>query len=561
MANNNKKDQNKAGKGKSGGDKTLASLCNSSNLAYRNYLGDVHTVVMNVVNKDTAVEEKKIMNITHISMPFGSQREKLVRAYFDLEDGEMQELYGHLGKCVSNQVSTSAFLTKRGVDSVCRYLQHQIVNKTIGKGLDLYLVTEYLRPVQQVYFNGQTTLRDIFNFGTRTAKLIKDVHTASEFPVTLRVIDHEQIFVDDKGKFVFGTFQYAYSPEMKRGIIPLAVTAPLHVEGRVSTGSAGDIGTDMYSLASILWSLLNGDGFDRPTPTGTPPQYATPEMVEILELGLTGDPEMFSVFKKGLYAIMKALNKDRDLGSTVIPVYMAEPCVPAPEKTLDIGVLVDLTKEQPAEPVQPVAEAVPEETKAPAAPVEEIAPEPVSEPAEPIPEVVEETPVEPEPEVIEPEVDEPKEPAAEGSGVVILEKEEKAPTEAVPAEPEQQPEPEAEAPAEAEKKPMLVIGGEQAPEAVSEPVAEPEAPESVAVDEEPEEDPQYLSVLDTSQYVEENDAVCDIEPESPEELMSFVVNYNKPKFFFQQVFVFLVIVAVIAIILYLSVKSHMISLW
>lgn len=468
-------------------DRTMyENLCVPSHLERTDYMSDTYAAVVTI--NDT----KQFSQVTHIKMPFDKSREKAVMEYYDISKDGMKNLYDSLGFCVTNQVRVCAYLRSKGVSSVLTYIKRAVFDSP-GKGKEVYFVTEHLRPMIDVYFNGSTSYTNIFNFAVRTAKLIKDVHQMGENPVTIRVIDPEQIFVADDGKFVFGCFHYAYMSGSKNKPLPIFETAPLHIDGRVTTGSVGDIGTDMFSLASILWSLLNGDGFDKPTPTGTPPKYATPEMVSVLELGLAGDPEMFPQFRKRLGEIFRSVKAEAS--DLEIPVPIAERCIKTPTYPFDEGSVEMLEVPVYEEHNSPVDEII-----MPVLPeignIIHVTPEVEEAPGFEEPPVVEEIPVQEEPVVAE----------------------------TTPVQPE------------------------------------PVVP--AAITEEEEDLGTFkASVLDTAEYVEKTESAAEIDVDSLESAMDFNFTYTKPVFFLRQLVVTAAILAIIAAILYLSVKMHLISFW
>lgn len=314
---------------------SFATACVPGNLSRYNYFSDTYTAIMTVNG------HKRPMDITHISLPFAPSREKAVMNYFGFDKEQMQELYQSLARSITNQVNTSSYLNSKGVPSILRIVKSEIVQKAT-KGTDIYLVTEHYRTLDHVYFgDGRTTLKEIFNFGARMAKIIKDINQAGEQGVIVRVLDYEQIFVAADGKYVFGSLQYAYNRKNGGTPVPIAKTAPMHIDSTVATGSQGNLGTDMYSLASILWSLLNGDGFERVTATGVSPKHATPEMVRAIELGFTADAEMFPQFRKALNDVNRALAKDQSgLGDQAIPVPYPDKCITKEIVENDYGTVV-----------------------------------------------------------------------------------------------------------------------------------------------------------------------------------------------------------------------------
>lgn len=459
--------------------KSLAAVCIPENLSRRNYFSDTYTTVMSVNG------EKRQMDVTHIRLPFTSSREKVVMSHFGMGKDEMHDLYGTLARCISNTVNVTSFLNSRGVPSVMRIYRSEI--KKNSGSTDIYLITEHLRPMTEVYFKEETTVANILNFGVRTANLIRDVHAQSnEVNVTIRCIDPEQIFVDNNGRFVFGCFQYAYITGSAKPPILLAPTAPFHVPVSISSqGKEGDLGTDMTNLATILWALFNGDGFDQPTTTGNAPKYGNSKIEQILKLGMEGDPEMFQQFKSGLSELYKGCRRD-NTGNTEVPIFHDKPCLPPLDTEDQFGIESEVN--------------VPDHEQ---------------------------------PETSEPEI--------------------------------------AQAPAAAEQ--TLAAEAEQVQESPdNQPVNEQEQAAPAAEDKEqeyqnekpvPDEEPltSTVSILDTSAYVAATEPACEMEPQSYEEGMEFVILYHKPKFFLRQLLVLLATLIVIGGILYLSIRTHMITLW
>lgn len=519
--------------------KSYAVLCKPENLTRNNYFSDTYTAVMTVNG------EKKAMDITHISLPFRANRSKAIMKYFDLSKSGMDELKATIARCITNQVNICNYLNKKNVGNIMQVVSSQIIDRGANKK-DIYLVTEHLRPITEVYFNEKTTLYTIFKFASRIATLIRDIHQINgNEEVHMRAIDPEQIFVDDGGMYVFGSFQYAYLdiPDNKKEPLAPAETAPLHIEGKVQTGAKGNIGTDMHTLASVMWSLLNGDGFDRPTPTGTPPKYATQEMTRVLELGLGGDPEMFPLFKRKVSDLYRSLINTED-GRVEVPVPLPERCVDTPLVELDMVEIVAkevpiVEAKEPAEPAPTRAEEKPVVNKEQPAPVEEptvAEPEPI---AEPVSEPVAAEPEEPDIEN-EPHADIDNEPHVE---------EDAAPVEPVSVEDDTPTQEEQIAPDVRDHHLEAEYHADQSVEFVHEDIEE----ESIGQ--------ELISVYDASKYVETHDSEYDVVTSPDMYDQEFEIYYHKPVFFFRQALIALALMLLVAAVLFISVYTHFIPLW
>lgn len=448
--------------------KSLSVCCTKENLSRSTYYSDVFTKSMRVdgVNKP--------MDVTHISIPFEPSRERAVMEAFGISSKEeMEAIYAELARGISNNVNTSSYLASKGVNSVVRYVKTEIKPKRSRKGVDIYLVTEHLRTLRGSCFNQTATVSNILLLGARLSKLIRDINQVDQS--VLRVIDPDQIYVNDEGYFVFGCFSYSYIENLGKSPIKTGPTAPLHTDARVARGEKGDIGTDMSTLCSFLWALLNGSGFDQPTPTGTPPQYATAEIAQLLEFGMKGDPESFSSFRKQLNALCKQV-KQSEYGAQQVPV---------PDYSININyndILADLGLVEMDQ-----SELMPEK-----GPDEQVAPEmPEDNTGESVP-----------------RADEPAEQSSDEA-------------------------------AEAKREEEVVFLDDE--------------DDTVAA--------ERVSAVDTTKFIKENPPEMEMESDPVAAGIQFEINYYPKRYILKDWLMALLILAVMGVILYVSVKTHLISLW
>ena len=545
----------------------------------------------------TVSNEEKVMDITKITIPFSKDRAKQVMDHYNLSKAELEYFYSVFAKCVANDINILSHLNSANVPSLVRYYKTEITNKPgTSNGIEIFTVSDHLRPIKQVYFKDTTSYSFVMDFGCRLAKIINDVSKA-ELNVVLRVIDADMIYVDDAGRIILGGLLFA--TEKGKPPLPVLDTAPLHINSKILAGVSdseryGDKGTDMYTVSSMLWSLLNGDGFEIATPTSITPKYALPGIEEILKLGLGGDPEMFGRFRTNLSNHRKLVTKERTDPETkewiepiIIPVPAAAPCIFEPE-IMDV-VTFEAAKPQPTvaaeepimvveiiEELQPTMETVPATVEQVTETVPEVVAEteqvlePVAIVAEPVVEAVEEPVTETEPEVMVAETEPVLEPVAIVAEPVV---------EAV-EEPVTETEPEVMvAETEPVLEPVAIVAepvtempetSKSVAEAVEEPITETELEVVAAAiaEEELEILEAEISDLPYAASVVSHASAPVMAPTGysfvPDDLSAFKdvdLSYGKPRFLLKELFLFLVLATVIGVVCYLSVKTHMISLW
>lgn len=498
--------------------KELKNLCTPKRLSRTNFFSDTYTAPVLLDG------EKRIMDITRIAIPFSAEREKAVMEYYGIAKKDVGDFYTKFAQAITNEVSVLNKLHQSKVDSLVNYLSCKVIGHSTYK--ELYLVSEHLRPIKQVYFKDTTTYAQILDFGLRLCKIVNDINKLRPGTV-LRALDADMIYVNDEGHIILGGLMYAYDPESKVSHVPFLNTAPLHIEGQVLTGSHGDIGTDMYTIASMLWSLFNGDGFDIQTPRHIKPKYALEGLKEILEIGLEADPDKFGLFRSKLSQYRKAISKERADPEThewyepiYIPVPAAEKCIPEPDVIFDYET-VEAAETVASEKATLVTEVV--ETTATTTTEEALVPAP--EPTKAAAEFTEE-------------------PSAAAEGSVRHVAQPSAEEPAVAAKP-------AEPKAAAAPEPMVAAAEVYKTEYVYTLTEQDIVTDSVSETE--------TSVIRPSKKLENEPAAYEFNRMTSFDDLQF--EYHKPKFVLSEIALIVALAAIAAMILYISLETHMISFW
>ena len=300
----------------------MQKVCVESNLTRRDFLGDTYTTMLAITTGEGTKDIE--VDVTHVRLPFERYREKAVADFYNLSSEEISALYRSISAMIPNNINLCHTLHANEIGSIMSYYKAKVLKSDDGNARDIYYITKHMPTMRDTYFDKETTVGKILTFGIRALKMVKDVHAIDG--TTIRAIDPTQIYVDEDGKLIFACFQYAYCPSAKRDLIPFTNAAPLHIHESVLSGEAGTLGTDMYTVASMLSALLNGDGFDYQAELPDGPKYAPDELKEILAVGLTGADENFSVFRKKLSEFTNASKKSGFI-DTVIPVPKAPSCL------------------------------------------------------------------------------------------------------------------------------------------------------------------------------------------------------------------------------------------
>lgn len=326
----------------------LQVFCTEHNLIRTTYFSDTYRASFELDGIT------KSWDITHISLPFNEEKERLLQARFGISCDELFEFYKRFAKCVQNSMAVVKYINDIPLEeqsqnqdgipkrdpaaavksSAALYKYKRIIKKANKHGSDVYFVTEPLDPfVGSEFCTGTAiSLNNLLSFAARATQIINGF---AYYGFHVGAFDLDTIFfqnVDGKKFFTFGSFLYAgfdseripqnwkYPawPDMK-GLPTLPASADLSVK----EGSAPSLVGDMHSLVALLWTVLSGKNYrDAPDYEETP-RYAPAELLEVLVQGRdSDDPDTLRVMSKRFHALMRSIRR-QELPDTII--HMEEP--------------------------------------------------------------------------------------------------------------------------------------------------------------------------------------------------------------------------------------------
>lgn len=332
----------------------LQVFCTEHNLIRSTYFSDTYRASFELDGIT------KSWDITHISLPFSEEKERLLQARFGIPSDELFEFYKRFAKCVQNSMAVVKYINDIPLEeqsqnadgapkrdpavavksSAALYKYKRIIKKADKHGSDVYLVTEPLDPfVGSEFCTGTAiSLSNLLSFAARATQIINGF---AYYGFHVGGFDLDTIFfqnIDGKKFFTFGSFLYAgfdqdRLPTNWKGSawpdVKELPTLPASTDQGVREGGAPSLVGDMHSLVALLWTMLSGKNYRDAPDYEEAPRYAPAELLEVLVQGRdSDDPDTLRVMSKRFHALMRSIRR-QELQDTVIhmaerPDYLAE---------------------------------------------------------------------------------------------------------------------------------------------------------------------------------------------------------------------------------------------
>lgn len=332
----------------------LQVFCTEHNLIRSTYFSDTYRATFELDGIT------KSWDITHISLPFREEKEKLLQARFGIPSSELFEFYKRFAKCVQNSMGIVKYINDIPLEeqtqnengtakrdpavavkrSAALYKYKRIIRKADKHGSDVYLVTEPLEPfVGSEFCNGYAiSLSNLLSFAARATQIINGF---AYYGFHIGAFDLDTIFfqtIDGKRFFTFGSFLYAgfdqdRVPETWKAPawpdVKDLPTLPASADQTVKEGGAPSLVRDMHSLVALLWTILSGKHYRDAPDYEEAPRYAPAELLEVLIQGRDSeDPDTLRIMSKRFHALMRSIRR-QELPDTIIhmeaaPDYLAE---------------------------------------------------------------------------------------------------------------------------------------------------------------------------------------------------------------------------------------------
>lgn len=282
----------------------LQDVCTEKNFAYDTPYGKAYHY-LNSANVCKTVFRYEI--------PFSLENELSMLARYNWPNSARLQFYKNLILCIQRQVAVSKHLSTLGVQSILTYSKVEKEKGQNGSSA-IYLETEQVWPLQLRLTEDGCSYRNLLDIISRLAVILRDINKAPA-NVTHRGLDLQEVYINANGWVLLGGFYYADCDEL--GAYPdYLPERPPHIPEDLTNGGPGSHKTDIQTLSKIAWNLFSGLPYNAEWATKRMPvpQYALPELIEILLIGLAGEDEICNVFRRKLNDHRKQVAKtDNDI--------------------------------------------------------------------------------------------------------------------------------------------------------------------------------------------------------------------------------------------------------
>lgn len=279
----------------------LGQLCTINNLVRTDYFSNTYRATFAVGDEETE------WDIIHISLPFAPLKEKQLMARFGLEPKDLEAYYSDFGRCVKNLIATANHLDDMEVTSVLPLATYAIEKKDNARGSDIYLVTSPLSKFSIWDDESETSLSQIVALGTRLCQIIKGLNDVDDHMGIIDLDTTYSLHAHERDFTILGGFLYSSRDDGKSGV-KLPSVVPAHCHPVLQEGEKASLATDVYSICSLLWSLLDGRHYTTAPDASKPPQFAEQELTDVLARGINEDNVYLSAAE--MTDIVRAINKE-----------------------------------------------------------------------------------------------------------------------------------------------------------------------------------------------------------------------------------------------------------
>ncbi len=184
---------------------------------------------------------------------------------------------------IVNEIQILSSLSEAGVTNIVRYYENDIIETPSPKTYDIYILMEYLTPLDSYMENHAMTVRDVIVLGKDILRALIACHDKK---IIHRDIKDDNIFVASDGEYKLGDFGVSKSLKDKSRAESVKGT-PNFIAPEVYLGKEKyDHTVDLYSLGIVLYKLLNKSR--NPFLPNYPAPYTTDDEDAAFDARMTG---------------------------------------------------------------------------------------------------------------------------------------------------------------------------------------------------------------------------------------------------------------------------------
>lgn len=191
--------------------------------------------------------------LKHITIP----TEKQYNSVLNSMGGDVSKADSYFSQMLNNIVSEIRILndlSEKGVQHIVRYYENDILVTDAPKRYDIFILMEYLTPLEDFIQSEDFLVRDVVRLGLDVLYGLQSCHNNG---VIHRDIKDDNIFVSNKGEYKIGDFGVSKVLKDSSKAESLKGT-PNFLAPEVYLGKEGYTkSVDLYSLGIVLYRLLN----------------------------------------------------------------------------------------------------------------------------------------------------------------------------------------------------------------------------------------------------------------------------------------------------------------
>ena len=191
--------------------------------------------------------------LKHITIP----TEKQYNSVLSSMGGDVSKADNYFSQMFNNIVSEIRILndlSEKGVQNIVRYYENDILVTDSPRRYDIFILMEYLTPLEDFIQNADFLVRDVLKLGLDVLYGLRSCHDNG---VIHRDIKDDNIFVSDNGEYKIGDFGVSKVLKDSSKAESLKGT-PNFLAPEVYLGKEGYTkSVDLYSLGIVLYRLLN----------------------------------------------------------------------------------------------------------------------------------------------------------------------------------------------------------------------------------------------------------------------------------------------------------------
>lgn len=304
-------------------ESVLKPLCVSEHKVRETYYSTTYNGTFSVNNV------KGNWDITHISIPFEEEKEKLIRTKFNLDNEKLTTFYETFANRLLRSLQLMSeihSINKPSLpDNFLKYVYTDIIPKQ-GRGSDIYIVSEPVVPLVGSEFVQQDniTLQNLLSLGARFIQTLKLLEGTG---IHIGAIDLDSVCLTknkEKPMIKFTSLLYGY----KDGddLYNILLTKPATCSNGVLDGLYPSSHTDLVSVMNLIYTMGCGCHYTEKCNFDIEPAYLPERIIDTISSVFASNDNDELLLKETGKQFFNSLRdiKNNIIENTVIPISIME---------------------------------------------------------------------------------------------------------------------------------------------------------------------------------------------------------------------------------------------